>query len=455
MLPDYSLGETQELELKQALPKASKIAEIATGFANISGGSILFGVDDQGSVVGVHSNLDKVQIDISSAIQTISPVPRYSVEVVPVQGCTVVHVRVFKAMDRVFHTHDGIIWVRNGSTTRRLDGQAQLDFLRERQLLSFDEAVCHEAGIADLDLEKITLYLGSRNQSHYLEAHTVDDFLLSQHLAIRGSDGLQLKNATVLLFAKNPVHYYPQIEVKIVRFEDEEAVGIVSHELIQADLPQVIERAFAFIKSQLPKSIVIRDLKREEHFEYPLTIIREAIVNAVTHRDYDSRDSIQISLFSNRIEIVNPGGLPRGLTPDMFGRLSVQRNALLYRILRDMNYIEGLGTGIPRMKNAMRKAGLRDPEFVYDSYFFRVIFYNDAGTKGPIETHQDLNVRQQRALVYLQGHPMMKAATYQALVGVSHPTVMADLRELISYGIIAQIGVRRGTYYVLKQGART
>ncbi len=454
VLPDFSLGETQIIELKEALPKESKIAQIATGFANTHGGQILFGITNEGHFLGIKGDLDKAQISISSALQTISPVPRYDIQIISgTDQNQMIAVTIEKAIDRTFHTHEGVIYVRSGSTTRRMDGQAQLDFLRHRQLLSFDESIAHKASLSDLDVEKIKTYLGLRGQPHYLEEHTLEEFFINQNLATHTTSTLNLISAAILLFGKNPTQFYPQIELKVVRFEEEDAVKIVSHELIQADLPQAIERAFAFVKTQLPKSITIHAIKREEHFGYPLNVIREAIVNAVAHRDYDSRDSIQISLFSDRIDIVSPGGLPKGLTPTMFGQLSVQRNATIYRILRDMNYIEGLGTGIPRMKNEMRKAHLQDPQFTYDDYFFRVTIYN--GVKRPVlvSVPRSPEQRHKKMLDYLSQHPLIKTTDYMALTGVSRPTAVADIQVLLERGLILRTGTRRGTYYT--QALRT
>ncbi len=150
-------------------------------------------------------------------------------------------------------------------------------------------------------------------------------------------------------------------------------------------------------KEQLKEAIKIICTRRAEVLEYPESVIREAIVNAIAHRDYFSKDAIQIYIFDNRIEITNPGSLPKGLTKELFGTISVQRNPIIYRFLRDYGYVEGLETGIPRMKNAMRKRGLADPQFKFTETFFRITLYNTKTIKKTIESFEDLNERQKKS----------------------------------------------------------
>jgi len=93
------------------------------------------------------------------------------------------------------------------------------------------------------------------------------------------------------------------------------------------------------------------------------------VTNAIAHRDYFNINGIQISIFDDRIEITNPGSVPTGLTKELFGAISVQRNPQTYKILREMKYVEGLGLGVPGMINGMRAQGLVDPEFMWTDYF--------------------------------------------------------------------------------------
>lgn len=441
-------GENQEVELRESFHSAQDVSKAICALANTTGGLLFLGVSDDGEVIGLKESLDKVQQKIAAANQSIYPTPLISVETCEVDGKNIIVAIIQRPADNSYYTYQGAIYVRVGSTIRRLDGGTHLEFLRNRQILSFEESYDAVAKIENIDEAKIRSYLKMRKQEDYLDSHTVKDFLISSRLASENG-ALKIKNSAILLFGKNPVLFYPQIEIKLAQFSGKEPVNIISHQLIQEDLVNLIEQSAAFVKSHIRKAIKIKGVQREEVYEYPESVIREAIVNAVAHRDYFSNDSIQIYVFENRIEITNPGSLPQGLPEELFGTISVQRNPIIYRFLRDMGYVEGLGTGIPRMKNEMRNSGLYDPDFKFTESFFRVILYNKKGSKKPIESVKDLSERQQKAIEYLHKHNSIKAKTYAAINKVSHATAVGEINELIEYGYLRKVGAFRGAYYVL------
>jgi ATP-dependent DNA helicase RecG len=442
-----SLGESQEVEFKESFSH-HKICKSLCALGNTLGGMIFMGVKDTGEIKGL-DNLDEIQKKIASSNQCISPSPIISIEIHKIENKKIVVVIIQRATDNIYYTFEGVIYARKGSTNEKLDGQSHLEFLRTKQILSFDETYENDAKLEDLDIEKIQNYLISRNQKDFLETHKLEDFLLSKKLASKNGKS-KLKNSAVLLFAKDPTMFYPQSEIKFVKFKGKEPVEILNHQLIQKDLFSSIEESIRLIKDSISKEIKITgNAKREERYEYPLEAIREAIVNAIAHRDYFSKDSIQIYVFENRIEITNPGSLPQGLTKELFGTISVQRNPITYRFLRDLEYVEGLGTGIPRMKNHLRKVGLKDPEFIFTESFFRIILYNKKSKKEPIRSKEDLNEKQRKALDYLKRNKTLKSKTYEEINKVSHATAVSEINEMIEFGYLEKIGAYRGVYYIL------
>ncbi len=444
-----SRGENQEIEFKESFHSAQTTSKIICALANTQGGVLFFGVDDKSNIIGIKENLDKIQQKISNSNQAISPIPLISVEIHVIDQKNIIAIIIQRAPDGTYYTFQGAIYVKIGSTKKRLDGQTQLNFLKNRQILSFDESYDSLMKIDDLDKIKIQDYLNIRNQKNYFDTHTIKEFLISNRLASENGD-LKIKNPTVLLFGKNPTQFCPQAEIKLVQFSGNEPVKIIAHKLIQDNLINSIEQSVDFVKSHINKSIKIQETKREEIYEYPKSVIREAIVNAVAHRDYFSKDAIQIYIFDGRIEITNPGSLPHDLPKELFGTISVQRNPIIYRFLRDMSYVEGLGTGIPRMKNEMRNFGLNDPDFKFTESFFRVILYNKRGLKKPIESIEDLNENQKNAITYLKKHKSIKAQTYTDINKVSITTAVNEINEMIQYGYLKKIGAFRGAYYILQ-----
>lgn len=443
-------GESQEVELKEAFHSSQDFSKLMCGFANTYGGIILLGVNNKREIIGVKEDSDKIQQKLSSSAQAVSPPILPVIETHEIDNKKVIAVIVQRAIDSSFHTFQGVIWARVGSTLKKIEGTQIVEFLRGKQILCFDE-IPSNATIKDIDTNKIKEYLNIRKQTDFFKAHSVEDFLINMRLATKNG-GFKIKNSALLFFAKNPIFFNPQIELKMVRFEGTEPVKIITHELIQSNLVEAIEKALSFVKNNLQKSIDIRDeAKRKEKYLYPIDVIREAIVNAIAHRDYFSKDSIQIYIFSDRIEITNPGSLPQGLPKELFGTLSVQRNPITYRILRDYGYVEGLGSGVPRMINSMREHGLVDPEFLIYEQFFRVILRNKPSELRPIKRYSDLNERQIKAIEFLKQNKILKTKTYMKINNVSFGTARIDINEMIKFGYIKKIGSYRGAYYVLKE----
>src|SRR3989338_1296711 len=443
-------GETQEVELKQSFHSSQDFSKLMCGFANTQGGMIIVGVNAKKVIIGIKEDVDELQQKISASAQAVSHPLVPDIQVHTIEGKKIVAVVIQKAIDNTFHTFQGAIYVKVGSTLKKFEGNQLVDFLRSKQILCFDE-ISSDATLDDLDVGKIKEYLKTRNQEDFLKQNSVENFLLSSKLATKNGN-LNIKNATALFFTKEPEKFFPQIEINIAQFDGVEPVKIISHQLIQSDPVSSIEKSLSFLKNNLSKSIQITDKsRRQEKFEYPLEVIREAIVNTIAHRDYFSRDSIQIYLFSNRIEITSPGSLPIGLTKELFGALSVRRNPIVYRLLRDYEYVEGLGSGVPRMINGMREQNLKDPVFGIYEHFFRVILYNEKSELKPVDGLEDLNERQQRAVEFLRKNTSLKTKTYMEMNKTSYGTANKDIAEMLKFKYIKKVGEYRGAYYVLNK----
>ena len=443
-------GETQEVEFKQSFHSSQDFSKLMSGFANTYGGMVIVGVGAKKEIIGVKEDIDQTQQKISAAAQAISPPIVPEIQVYTIEGKKIIAIIIQKAIDNTFHTFQGVVYVKVGSTLKKIEGNQLVEFLRSRQILCFDE-ISGEGTINDLDIEKIKGYLKIRGHDDFLKNNSIENFLISSKLASKNGS-LKIKNATLLFFAKEPADFFSQIEIKLVQFDGTEPVKIISHQLIQSDPVNSIEKSLSFFKKNLSKSIEITDkAKREEKFEYPIDVVREAIVNAVAHRDYFSKDAIQIYLFSNRIEITSPGSLPFGLPRELFGTLSVRRNPIIYRLLRDYDYVEGLGSGVPRMINSMREHKLKDPEFGIYEHFFRIVLYNLKGSQKPIEKYADLNERQKKAVEFLKKHKSLKTKKYMELNNTSFGTAIADITELLKFKYVKKVGSYRGAYYVLNE----
>jgi len=437
--------ETQDVEFKQSVHSHQELSQHMCALANTNGGLIFIGISPKKEITGITEDIDKLQQKIAAAAKAIASPIVPVVEVIHYNGKNIVAITVQKAPDCTYHTFDGVIYGKIGSTLHKFEGPQIAEFLRMKQVLSFDDTITN-AKLSDLDNQKITNYLNLRKQHDFLQSHAIKDFLISKKLAVQNGE-LKIKSAALLFFARNPMQFNPQIEIKMVRFSGIEPVDIAAHELVQTTLVEAIDRAMAFVKANIPKRIEVGEqTKSEEKYLYPIQVIRESIVNAVAHRDYFSKDAIQIYVFDDRIEITNPGSLPNALPKELFGTLSVQRNPLTYRILRDYDYVEGLGSGVPRMRAKMREYGLDDPEFGIYPSFFRVVLKANKTKKYDV-----LNMRQIAAIDFLKKNKTMKMKDYIKLNKVSFGTARLDVNEMITLRFIKRVGIYRGAYYVLRE----
>lgn len=438
--------EGQDLEFKRKVKNFKEIGKTACAFANAFGGRIIIGVADDGEVVGVPDDaIDSMQQRLEGAIQQVSPVPFHRITVEEMDGRRTIAVEVSQAGQGTFCTHDGIVYHRTGSVNTKLGGRTLQAYLMDRYILSFDESRSR-ADLADIDTERLRDFLERRTPDLRFDKRRVKEYLLSLNLADTNGE-LSIKNAALLFFARDPGRFVPQSEVKLVRFKGREPVDIIDSRFAGGTVLDLLKEAEDFIKRNIRTALRIEGPEREEVLEYPEPVTREALVNALTHRDYFSRDAVQINIFDDRIEFVSPGNLPTGLSLQLLGTISKQRNPLTYRLMRDLGLVEGLATGIPRMRSAMRDAGLPEPVFEELGGFFRVTLMNKARVD-----RTGLNQRQVNALEYLEDNPTITSKTYSGMVGVSNPVAVADLNDLVARGIFRKVGKTRGAYYELADG---
>lgn len=431
------------MELKEEVTNFNEIAKAACGFANAEGGKIIIGVTSKGLVKGVPAkDTDSLQQRIDGAIQTVSPAPFHKIEVTKEDGKSLITIEIYKIGEGAFCTYGGIVYYRFGTTIRKMEGKTLQDFLVHRKILSFDETRS-EATLADLDDARIAEYIQKRTPDFVFNSKNKTD-VLSNIGVIKKNGDIAVKNTAVLLFAKNPERFFPQNEIKLARFKGTTAVEIIDSKFIHKTLLENLSEANEFVRRNTKTRFSTKGLERTETGEYPDKVVREALANAMVHRDYFSKDATQLNIFDDRLEIINPGGLPQGLSMKILGTLSIQRNPLIYRLLRDVRLVEGLATGIPRMRQGMLEHNLPEPVFEDLGSFFKVTLYNTKSS-----TQSLSSVRQQKALNYLQKNKSITSQTYAKITGVSRVTAIKDLHDLINKKVIQKVGTTRSAYYIL------
>jgi ATP-dependent DNA helicase RecG len=264
--------------------------------------------------------------------------------------------------------------------------------------------------------------------------------------------------AGILLFGRRPQRFVEQSGLVFVRFSGVDPrgpgglPGYGRREEISGPLARVIEGAWRVVWEEMRHEAVIPGLTREERPEYPPFAVREALVNAVCHRDYSIKGlRVEMRMFDDRLEVTSPGGLPGHITLDNIVEEHYSRNPRIVRGLYYWGYIEELGLGVDRMIEEMVRNGHPTPEFVSKPHTFSVILRNRRERISPAQWSGNLNPRQLQALRYLEEHRRITNREYRELCpDVSAETIRLDLADLVDRGILLRIGDKKGTYYILK-----
>lgn len=211
-----------------------------------------------------------------------------------------------------------------------------------------------------------------------------------------------------------------------------------------------VEDAMEFIEKHIELAAEIKGLERKEKWEYPIEALREAVVNAICHRDYDGSGNVQIRIFDDRIEIWNPGGLPFGLKVENLKKEheSRPRNRLIAKAFFLVRLIEQWGTGTNRLIQETIEYGLPEPEFEDKKISFVVIFRKSELTEKYLKKI-GLNERQKKAIEYLKEYKKITNREYRRITGLSDEGVRKDLQILIKRKLIAKRGKGRNIYYIL------
>jgi len=326
-----------------------------------------------------------------------------------------------------------------------------------------DLQIVEGAGLGDLDAALLDDYrqrLAERRPGSGLETLPLEMLLLRVGAANRQGKRIRPTVAGILFFAADPQRFFPSLTTTFLHFpgttisrQDDEAPLYLDNRELTGPVPEMIEDARAAIYQATRKEAVVEGFVRHDVTEYPEFAVREAVVNAVAHRDYRRTGSfIQIRLFSDRLEVQNPGGLTGGVTVDNIVYEQFTRNPYIVRFLEDYGYVERRGLGIDEMIASMERAGLAPPRFDDRQTSFWVTLYNRATSFDPASL--GLNERQLRALDYLRKRGRISNREYQALNEVAERTALYDLQELVKKDLLLPMSSGRGRYYILKSANR-
>jgi len=364
-------GESETVEFKREMERPERLAKEVVALANRQGGTMLIGVDDDRTVYGVTLQPGYEEWVADMGAQTIDPPLPLTCEAGTVQEKTVLVVHVPRGPHKPHCVREGehkcTVYVRHGTTSRPATREEIGSPYQEGSVLDFDLSPVVGATLADLNMDLIEEYARSKPRVS-LDNLPIDlaQQLTNWKILVEQQGERKVTLAGMIFFGDRPGDFLPQACLWLKRFK---GLAADTNEWypgreIDAPVPQAIEEAIGYIKSYTVVEEV-KGLKRVQKAEYIEEVVREALVNAIAHRNYVRRGSrIHVSMFDDHIEMRNPGPLPNGVTLENI-RYGVQatRNPTIVRYLRAYGYWEGDGLGVPRMIRLCKDNDIREPEF--------------------------------------------------------------------------------------------
>ena len=451
-------GESEKLEFKESLSLRDEIGKAISAFSNTNGGIILVGVTDVGSVIGVDIGSNTIENEAGYIKRHTDPPIFPFIKVLEADGKNIVAIEVEESSDKpVFfkkYAHK-----RVGKSNQRMSSSEMRRLAHEdKPKLLWDGKICDDAGIEDIDEEKVRWFLEKARFERRLDV-SYDTSVIDALERLNLIKNNNLTNAAILLFGKRPQKFFLQSKLRCARYIGTTPVDFIDLRVIEGTIVDQVEGAEKFILSHIKKAAKIVGFKRLEVLEYPLNALREAIVNAICHRDYASSSDITIGIFDDRIEISNPGTLPEPLTPaDLKHKhRSIPRNPLVANAFFMIRNVEQWGEGTNKIVQWCLEHGLREPDFENIAGGFLVSFHGPDDIlllipeSGEINLEElGLNERQIKGLEIIFKNGKITNSEYAREFNISRNSATNDLTSFIEKGLIKRIGKGRGCYYIPK-----
>lgn len=312
-------GESQTLEFKFSLPDVDKILHDLCGLANTDGGILLVGVSDSGRMVGADIGKNTMESFTNKINQGFDPRLYPKIAKLRVDNKDLLLVEIKETTNKPYQVF-GKAFKRVGKSTLQMsrDEFERMILEKHKKKIQFNSGICRGAKVKDIDERKVRLFLEKAKRERRLELDPkipVKEVLEKLDLM----KNRKLTNTAILMFGRDPQKFFLQTEVRCAKFKGIKPVKpFLDMRVIRETIHEQIDEAERFVLSNIRKEAwtVPGQVEREERWEYPPDAIREAITNAVAHRDYFSTANVHVSIFDDRIEVWNPGKLPEPLKPE-------------------------------------------------------------------------------------------------------------------------------------------
>ncbi len=431
-------GENERVEFKRSADTRS-LAETICAFLNTNGGIIVMGVGDDGRIFGVDPT--KAREKVSEALGSIKPYPKVRTETIKIGSKTLLIVYVGKS-DKI-HSYRNLVYVRIGASNRPLSVEELIERASESLIVRFDE-LPSSAPPEAIDRELVKEFLDKRERIRGVKVRgTIEENLELLKIVTRKNAELVPTNGGILFFSKYPQRWIPQAKVHLMWFNDESMTSYRDSRFFEGPIWKIIDDIEEYFYKNLRRiGGEVIGWKRTEVMEYPVRALREAVTNAIIHRNYFDPSEVKIFIFPMRIVIRNPGSFPPGVTPD--NPVHRPRNPLIAQYMYDIGYIEKYGYGIKMMKEECEKHPLVKLEFNIRPYMTEVIFRKTR--KEIILDNIDREI-----IRLLRENGELSSGEIAEKLGKTKPTIIKHLKKLLGLGLVEVKGKGPTRRYKLSQ----
>lgn len=439
-------GEGYNAEFKVSVPsKVKELTEEVCAFANAAGGVLLIGVNDQNQIVGVTIDNAK-RSAIQNSLSDITPQLSCSLSFVEVDGKNIGVIEVPSGENKPY-VLSGAIYVRIGPNSQKLTTAEQMrDFFQQADKIYFDEVSCPEFNPDSMvDNEFLQLF-----KTEARLGASVSDKQIFSNLKLQNNTS-EFKNGAVLFFGKEPEAIIDTAIIRCVAYQGTDKRFITDDKPFGGNLHVQFRQSLDWLRSKLNVAYDIEgqgSAPRKEIWEIPETVFKEAIINALAHRDYYDKGGVcMVELFDDRIEISNPGGLVSAIPQAEFGRRSHSRNPLIFGLFARMHLVEQVGSGVARMKQLMTDAGLPLPVFKTAGIFTVILQRPEkSSVKGSVKSSVKSSVK---IIEMIIENPNITIPEISNIMGVSISTVEKQIRKLKQDKKIERIGSDKTGYWIV------
>lgn len=445
-------GEGQLVEFKEMSgginPKS--LAQTLVAFANSDGGDIYLGVSDAGALIGVR--VDTISLDriLNAARELCNPSIEITLHTVVCDQKKIIHIHVDKS-PMLHSLSNGMIYVRVGSQDKRILGEDIAKLATAKSIVSFEDYPVEDATMSDLDLNLIKDLQTAPINAARMRNFSPEEVLKSYQLFKNDT----LSTAALLLFAREPARWLFDAGAVFVQFAGSAQEGTssemeyVDREDIVLPLVPLINRLMEKTTLSIKKGARVAGPKRTEEWEYPPSVFRECIVNALAHRDWRIRGArVEVRLYEDCLEFRSPGCLPGFMTIETLGTRHYPRNPKLVRCLLDWGYVESLGLGIANIKRVLSDFGFPPPKWTNYPDEFRVLLQKRLFKGGKVRRLNGLSVAEQKTLSHIYEHGSINRKEYINLHNVSTSKAKIELHILVDKGLVKLVGKGPASRYI-------